>query len=310
MQSEIRKDYFQDTYVVIAPERVKRPRPIQQTKTVLQKNCVFCPDHVRKHEKIIDRVGPRKQWDIAAITNLYPALSPKNPKAYGVQEIIIETRYPAKQLEDCSLIHIEKLLAFYAKRVRAIKKNKRIAYVTVFKNYGEAAGATKPHAHSQIFGLDFVPPLLAQEARAALAYRLRHGICPHCAILEKEMKSTRFVAEKNGIVAFTPYASTYQYELWILPQRHVDNITELTPRELIGCAILLKRATTALAKLNLPYNYTMHEVVADEGQHFVIKITPRGGVMAGLEIGAGVTINSVAPEIAALYYRKQFRNLS
>jgi hypothetical protein len=44
-------------------------------------------------------------------------------------------------------------------------------------------------------------------------------------------------------------------------------------------------------------------VINDEDQHLYMKITPRGSIWAGVEIGSGVIINSVSPEDAAEFYR-------
>jgi hypothetical protein len=38
---------------------------------------------------------------------------------------------------------------------------------------------------------------------------------------------------------------------------------------------------------------------------FCLKIEPRGSVWAGVELDAGLIINSVPPEEAAQYYRKK-----
>jgi UDPglucose--hexose-1-phosphate uridylyltransferase len=68
----------------------------------------------------------------------------------------------------------------------------------------------------------------------------------------------------------------------------------------------MKRLLGGIVKLKLPYNYYFHQLVHDEDQHLYMKITPRGSVWAGLEIGSGLIINPVPPEEAAEYYRQRF----
>jgi len=56
-----------------------------------------------------------------------------------------------------------------------------------------------------------------------------------------------------------------------------------------------------IGHLNLPYNFYFHQIIHDKDQHFYIKVTPRGNVWAGVEIGSGLIINAVSPEDAAWF---------
>ncbi len=307
MRSEIRRDYIQEKYVIIAPRRAKRhhllasqPRPLTAT------TCFFCPENIQR-EEIIQLIGPRTRWDFAVLKNKFPAVSPNNPQAYGWQEIIVETSHPWNQLEDLPAEKIAKLLKLYGQRVKDITKNKKIKYVIIFKNNGGSAGATITHSHSQIFATNFIPPQLQDKSERVLAYRLKHGACVYCDVIKKERRGPRLIAERQGIITFAPYASMYNYEVWLLPRRHLTSITELNETERRGWAYLLQKILMATNRLGLPYNFYFHENVFDKNVHLYMKITPRGSVWAGVEIGSGVAINAVAPEEAAKYYRSAFR---
>ena len=118
------------------------------------------------------------------------------------------------------------------------------------------------------------------------------------------MKSERKIFEDKFIAAFTPYASEYHYEAWIFPKRHLDNITKLNDEEFKSFAKALKIILLKLQKLDLSFNYFLHQVVSNRDQHLYLKIQPRDSVWAGIELGSGLVINSVPPEEAAEYYRK------
>jgi len=105
------------------------------------------------------------------------------------------------------------------------------------------------------------------------------------------------------MAAFTPYASEYHYEAWIFAKRHLDNISKLNSSEFKSFAKALKKILLKLQKLNLSYNFFLHQVVSEKDQHFYLKIQPRDSVWAGIELGSGLVINSVPPEEAAKYYR-------
>lgn len=309
-RSELRKDYIQDKYVIISPRRALRPHgedvnfDLQSDhKPVQSEDCVFCRVGFNK-EKSLLTIGNKKKWRIKVVANKYPAVSVSNKKAYGVQEVVVETPDHSKQLEELPVSQTQELLNVYAARTKALMKNKKLEYILIFKNNGGRAGASLQHSHSQIFATGFIPPHLLDKSQRVQAYKLRTGRCVYCDVIRQEAKGPRKVYEDKYILAFTPYASLYNYEIWIMPKRHLDNITNLNNQEQLSFArILHKTIYKIVHKLNLSYNYYFHQVVHDEDQHLYIKITPRGSAWAGVEIGSGIVVNPVSPEVAAKFYR-------
>jgi len=308
MRPEIRKDYIQEKYVIIAPKRGKRPHDVERPERAhpaKKKSCVFCPKNINK-ESAIFNLGTQKDWRIKVLLNKFPAVSLDNPKAYGRQEVIIETPDHKPEIEDLSDRRVAEILEVYAQRTEAISKNKNIEYILIFKNNGGRAGASLQHSHSQIFATKFLPPHLFDKSQKVQEYKLKHGTCVYCDVIKKESRGPRLIYRGKKIVAFAPYASMHNYETWILPRRHLDNITLLTDEERKEWAQVLKKLLKQITRLGLPYNYYFHQVVFDEDQHLYMKIVPRGSVWAGVEIGSGLIINPVAPEDAAKYYRTAF----
>lgn len=305
-RSEIRKDPVVDRYVVIAPQRGLRPQTIKDGNAPRPpRACVFCPEKV-DGVPALAVVGPKKlRWKIKVIRNIYPAVSLDNPRAYGTQEVVIETPRPTTQLDELPVSHIEKLFEIYAQRTRAISRNHEIEYIMIFKNSGGRAGASIEHSHSQVFATHLVPPQLLRRAQKAREYFLRTHRCIYCDMIAFEEKSARKIFSDSFISVFAPFASENNYEVWIFPRRHVDNVTMLRPGERRAIAKQLKRVLHKIAKLRLDYNYYFHQVLNDEDQHFYIKVRPRGSIWAGVEIGSGIIINPVPPEDAASYYRSR-----
>lgn len=309
-KNEIRRDYLQEKYVLIAPQRGDRPHDVERHETLNHhgrgRACEFCPASVDNKTSLLS-IGPKERWHVKVIANRYPAVSTANPDAYGMQEVVIETPHHLVHLEDLPEEHIVKIFDAYDRRTREMMKDKHVQYVMIFKNNGGRAGATATHAHSQVFASAFLPPHLADKCQRSLAYRLEHGTCVYCDVIEKERRSQRLVWEDDQVIAITPYASFHNYETWILPKRHIDNVTDLNAAERTSTAWVLKRLLHAIGDLHLPYNFYFHQVVRDTDQHFYIKITPRGSVWAGLELGSGLVINPVSPEAAAAYYTKALK---
>jgi len=300
-RSEIRKDYVQDKFAIIAPRRHGRAK----ASVAAAGGCAFCPASLDIERPVLVR-GGRRRWRIIVVPNRYPIVSRDNPKAYGIHEVVVETPRHEVQLEQLPVSSIADLLLVYAERTKAILCDPKIEYVLIFKNTSGPAGASLAHPHSQIFATGFIPPRLLDKSEKVFEYQLRHGRCVYCDVVARERRGRRLVYEDRHVVAFTPFASMHNYELWILPKRHLDNVAELNAAERRSWAKALKMSLAAVAKLGLPYNYYFHQIRQDEKQHLYMKITPRGSVWAGVEIGSGVIVNPIAPEKAAAFYRRQF----
>jgi UDPglucose--hexose-1-phosphate uridylyltransferase len=306
-KSEIRKAYLFNKYVIITPNRSSRPRDVRE-KTVVERNmadCPFCDHNIdKKHTK--DRIDDPKhnKWSVLSLKNKYPAVTPRNKKARGFQEVIVDTPSHGKDLADFSKKQIKRLLYMYKKRTEELSNKKNIKYILCFKNEGSKAGASIAHAHSQIFATEMIPPDLMEESKLIQQYKIKHGSCPYCDIPLQEIKTERRIYQDRHIICFAPYASEYHYEVWIFPKRHVDNITLLNKTEFSSLADCLKIVLNKMQKLNLSFNLFLHNIVSDKDQHFYIKIQPRDSVWAGVELGSGLVINSVPPEEAAKFYRE------
>ncbi|PIV51952.1 hypothetical protein COX67_03060 [Candidatus Falkowbacteria bacterium CG_4_10_14_0_2_um_filter_36_22] len=304
IKSEIRQAYLLNKYVIITPSRAKRPRDIkEQTIIKRSRECPFCPGKISPKD-IIDVIKINNKPEIYSLKNIYPAVSLDNNKAYGAQEVIIETSDHLKELANLPEAHIEQVLRMYARRTKKISKNKKINYILCFKNQGSKAGASIVHAHSQVFATEILPPEVAEELKLAKEYKEKNKSCPYCDIIKKETKSPRKIFEDKFIAVFTPYASEYHYEVWLFTKRHLDNITKLNNQEFKSFAKIFKKILLKLHALDLSFNYFLHQAVNDKDQHFYLKIQPRDSVWAGVELGSGLVINSVPPEDAAKYFRK------
>ena len=109
-KSEIRKAYLQDKYVIITPGRAKRPRDIKE-ETVIKRTaeCPFCPGNIKNNilkDKIM-KPDEEKKWLVASIDNIFPAVTLDNKRAYGSQEVIIETRRHTDDLDDLNIDDFE-----------------------------------------------------------------------------------------------------------------------------------------------------------------------------------------------------------
>lgn len=302
-ESEIRKDYFLDRYVIISPKRGKRLHQVIKKEEESSDICRFCPGQI-DGKNVLEIPNGNDSWKVKVIENIFPALTPNNLKAYGKQEVIIETPEHNKELHELSLEHIVEVLNVYIERFVTLSSLKGICYTLVFKNEGGKAGASVSHTHSQVIALPMIPPKLAEEATAQDNYIRTHNSCPYCDIIKSEKDGPRVIWEDEHLFVLSPYASESPYGAWFIPKRHVHSIDFLHENEKMSFAHAFKKLLKRLDDIDVAYNYFFQNSLDVEAHHMVLKLSPRPNVWAGLELGTGVVINSVSPEDAAKFYKE------
>jgi UDPglucose--hexose-1-phosphate uridylyltransferase len=307
---ELRKDYILDRWVVISTIRSQRPHQFEEKKNSKKlKACFFCPGHEKETPEEIGRIGTKKKWTMRWFPNKFYAIKPEGQADirtdnnyftfsgnYGYHEILVESNDHKKQLWDLSKKEIKTLFQVYNQRIEELSRKPNIYYVAVFKNHGQRGGTSVIHTHSQILAFNHVPKEIREEVFAAS----HHPSCPYCDIINIEKDSHRRCFENEEFVAFTPYASRFNYEIWVFPKRHIRTLAEANLDKL---AEIMKKIMKKLKWLNCSYNYFLHYAPEGEDLHFHIEVCPRIATWAGAELGFGVTINAVPPEQAAEFYR-------
>jgi len=71
----------------------------------------------------------------------------------GAHEVIIETPEHKASLANLSEKQVEDVLWAFKNRVLDLRQDRRLRYTVLFKNHGEAAGASLEHTHSQLIAL-------------------------------------------------------------------------------------------------------------------------------------------------------------
>lgn len=261
----------------------------------------------------IGRVEFKGKWHLRWFKNKFPAVEQKgSPKfvgspyfkqssAYGIHEIIVETPHHKSELGDLPIPRLVDLLQVYRSRIRDLGKKKRIKYVHVFKNHGGEAGTSIIHEHSQVVALPQLP-IFVKEKWDAIK---KLGKDPYTSIIKKEMKGPRKIRENKRFACFAPYASRYNYEVLILPKRHITSFEEFEPEDYEDLAEIMKHILTKLKALNASYNYSPFYSPKGMDMRFHLEITPRIATYGGFELGSGLIINSVFPEDAAKFYREK-----
>jgi UDPglucose--hexose-1-phosphate uridylyltransferase len=229
----------------------------------------------------------------------------------GAHEVIIECPDHDATLSSVSTSKFEKVLLAYRGRINELNKDTRFKYVSIFRNQGEAAGASLAHPHSQIIALPVVPKRLMEELKGSQEYFNYKERCIYCDIIRQEKEQgIRMISENQDFLSIAPFASRFPFEAWVLPQRHNSSFED-TPE--CYYASLAEIFSDVLKKLkgvlgDAPYNVILHTSPASEKindyYHWHFEIIPRLTRVAGFEWGSGFYINPTIPEDAAKFLRE------
>ncbi|MBS3148516.1 DUF4931 domain-containing protein [Candidatus Woesearchaeota archaeon] len=306
--SELRKDYILDRWVIINPHRSKRPHELSPGEVKREGVCNFCPGNEHLTPPESGRIPQNGGWKVRWFDNLYSAVKPEGSpvetihnrfftfaSAFGHHQVIVETPRHDRQLSDLSEADVADVLHTYARVIANLERKENIKYVSVFKNQGLYGGTSLVHSHSQAIALAKVPPQVEEK----LAAMRKFMQCPYCAIVEVERSGARKCFENSEFLAFTPYASRFNYEVWIFPKKHIARLDGV---DFNALSKILRRV---LRKINnLDYNMLVFYGPKGDDFHFHIEVCPRVAMWAGFELQSGIIINSVSPEEAAAFYRE------
>src|SRR5258706_1604490 len=253
---ELRKDPIVGRWVIISTDRAKRPTDFAREEVKHKGGfCPFCygnesktPPEIQAYRPNMNG-GPAPQrdmpgWTVRVVPNKFPALGIEGTlsrqaegmfdrmNGVGAHEVIIETPDHSASLATLPPKRIEDVLWTFRDRILDLKKDRRFKYILVFKNHGEAAGASLEHPHSQIIALPILPKQVVEELDGAKRYFSNKERCIYCDIIHQELEAgVRVAAENQDFVTLAPYAPRFPFETWILPKRH-ESAFENSPSNL------------------------------------------------------------------------------
>jgi len=250
----VRRHLITGDPILFAPERTQRPNAYAREATI----CPFCPGHESETPPEIARVGD--PWRVRVFPNKYP-FAPHH-------EVIVET--PDHDATFATIRHPVEVVATYAARYRELRAREGVQYVALFKNHGAAAGASLPHEHSQLAALPFVPPRIARE-RDAFA---RADECQLCRGGETTDENATFRTVDPGAHMFTG-------ERWIVPKRHVAELSDLAAKEIADLATMLQSNAAAMTGA---CNWLFFSFPEAPRAHFHVDVFQRTSPVAGFEL--------------------------
>jgi UDPglucose--hexose-1-phosphate uridylyltransferase len=185
------------------------------------------------------------------------------------QEVVVHSRRHIRSIAEAEDGELE--LVAEAWRRRAAEEP---GHMFPLLNEGREAGASLAHSHSQLAWLPDPPPARAR---------------PRAEI----------VLEQDGLAVACPWASRVPYETVIAPTEPETDALESA--RLAPALKLLADVIRRLQRLEgqVPLNAWLERSVDD----WRLVLFPRLNVLAGLELGANIFVNTMPPEEAAVRLR-------
>ncbi len=324
---ELRKDPIIGRWVIISTERGKRPTDFHSLpKKKKNAACPFCPGNESSTPPEVlafrpeDSLPNKPGWTLRVISNKYPALKIEGElnregrgifdkmNGVGAHEVIIETPDHLKDMVDLDDKEMKNVLHAYVARIVDLKKDPRFKYTLIFKNQGEAAGASLEHSHSQLIATPIVPKRVTEELEGSHKYYEYKERCIFCDIVRQEIsENVRIVVQNDFFLSVEPFAPRFPFETWILPKTHVPAFEDTPLDKIPLLAQILTETLKRLSKAlnNPPYNFLIHTKPFgprdSDVYHWHIEIMPRLTRVAGFEWGTGFYINPTTPEDAAKF---------
>ncbi|AZR72847.1 galactose-1-phosphate uridylyltransferase [Anoxybacter fermentans] len=323
--TQMRFDPITNESVIIAAGRSRRPTDLceKETETDSITNCPFCPGNEDKTPPQIDALYREGKWVTRTFANKFPILAPGKTKCVienelfcginqsGYHNVIVE--HPDHNINFFKMNQSEMvdLLLTYKRCYKKLSKKQKIVYVLIFKNYQKKGGASLHHPHSQVIASPFIPPRIKRELVGFKTYKQDTGRCIFCDLIETEINGDRQIFLSSSYLVVAPYASRFPYETWILPRKHNAKFEEILDNDLEELAGVILQVFNKLYRVlgDFPFNLYIHNGPVNSTEytdfHWHLEIAPRLNTMAGFEIGGGIIVNTVLPEMAAEILAKE-----
>jgi UDPglucose--hexose-1-phosphate uridylyltransferase len=312
---ELRWDPVLGEWVMVS--NVRSARPWQPASF-----CPFCPG--------TEETG--YGWKALILENKFPMLIESPPKpsvhrfyktasAYGKCYVVVET--PEHNIDDISDLAIEQIayvISLIINKQEEESKKDYAKYFLWFRNKGREIGVSLVHPHSQIYVIPFIPIRVLRELSNAERYWYENRRCLFCDIIEIEKEDgIRVLLENNDWVSFMPFYTHWPFEIHIYPKKHIQLLTQLTDKEIMQMAQILKYSLCGLKSVfskSMPYVMVLHQAPLKGDFNFyhlhieiygMLREESKLKYAAGMETGGGNFTYDSVPEHNASVLRERIK---
>jgi len=325
--ADLRNEPVTRTWVVVTTDHPKGPSDYLPFKPPYRPQeaegwCPFCPGHEEMTPRETFMLsGEGGRWAVRVIPNKFPFFHiegefDRRPEgmydvmgAIGAHEIVVETPGHKQNFASMDTQQIEKILQAYRERLKDLEKDRRFQQFLILKNY---PGVFNRHPHSHIMAMPVIPRRIDEEIYGTLDYYQRKERCIFCDIIKEEISmKKRVILETVHFVVFSPFASRYPFETWIVPKKHAPDFHHIQEEGIEDLAAAIQSLFLRFHKLlsDPPCSLAFHTSPVQSRfhrseYHWHIETRLRIGLREGFEWGTGFFVNPTPPENAAAFLRE------
>jgi len=324
--AELRREPITRMWVVVTNDHPKGPSDYLPFKLPYRPQdvegpCPFCPGNEGMTPQETFSYGREGGgWSVRVIPNKFPFFHIEGGfdrraegmydvmEAIGAHEIVVEAPDHKLNFAMMASQQIEKILFAYRERLIDLEKDRRFQQFLILKNY---PGVFNRHPHSHIMAMPAIPRRIDEEIWGTLDYYQRKERCIFCDIIKEEISmKKRVILETVHFLVFSPFASRYPFEAWIVPKIHSSDFHRIREEEIEDLSVAVRSLFIRFHKLlsDPPYSLVFHtSPIRDQFRrpeyHWHIEARLRIGLREGFEWGTGFFVNPTPPEDAAAYLR-------
>jgi UDPglucose--hexose-1-phosphate uridylyltransferase len=259
-------------WVQVSPQRLKRPWQGEETVPApfppsYDPQCYLCPGNSRKGGAFNpDYPG------VYVFENDFPALQSQPAKGRsgdplfaaeetgGTCRVICFSPDHGRTLPELAPEQIRAVVETWCEQ--AAELGETYASVQIFENKGAMMGCSNPHPHGQVWASHHLPHEVATEDAAQADYLRQHGRALLLDVAEREAAAgTRVVEFNDHWLAIVPFWAAWPFETLLLPRFAVQRLPQLTGKQRVSLAAILKVLTTRYDNLfatSFPYSMGWH----------------------------------------------------
>ena len=263
-------------WIIISPVRTSRPD--EHKEETKPKVCPFCFGNEKETPPEIMRLGDGEKdtpgWRVRVVPNKFPISD--------IHEVIIHSPDHGKSIDEFTLSQVADILTVYRNRFQTHQED---VHVMIFSNFGEHAGASLKHPHSQVV---VIPRQINLDA-----------------LIREPVNNV--IEDNNYFVTYCPDFSQWPYEVWIAPKNAGGDYSDISDDEIKDLSVILQKTIKRLRiKYDMPSSKNIHpfapfayNLYIHHEKNWFIRIIPRLIHRAGFELGTGLNVNIVDPTEAA-----------
>ena len=318
----LRKDHVAERFVIVNPTKTKPSKtkknpfkPGNESMTNPSVLSLVLKDGMLQRLQDEDDTDSVKKWSVRVVPAFNPAVDIETENsytdyplysepAYGYHYNVIATPDETKSLATIDVEQWGYVLSVVQDRLRWLYTQKGVAYVAIYGDSGKNSGTKIEHPHLHMMSFSTIPPKIEEEANSSHRILNEKGVYPMSQLVTSESGGPRQILQTEGFIAMSPWAPSHPYEFWICPKKHATSFSKISQKEINDLALILRATLGGLSHFikDVSFNIAFHlspEKKNSKQIHWHVEVYPKTTDWSGLELGFGIFLNELTPEIAA-----------